>query len=558
MTAVIIMLLFCVGMLALLAFLPVLLNEEDNAGEAIYVIAEADNGASGNLKIFPCHDDVSGKIYFFLPGAKDASKYYLYLNGTRSVQIGGETYASGSELPSDMIMDIGSEGNRDGINIEYENKEKESFSEEAYFLCGGEVDTISLSLGEDAIDKVDEDPIHSVSAVADYAVYDTCNHKEAAGKLKIAGHGNSTWTELMEEFPGQEFKRSYNISFNEQKKSILGMKPAGSFVLLSNFYDESEIKNYIAMEAARELGMEEVPDCEYANLYINGHYRGLYLVAQKIKEGNGFLDISSDGYLAKFDYEERVKANGNLWFETEGLFAKLMYPTDIDGERLDAIREDVRKTEGSIGKGYDKFCENADADSFAAYYMMQEFFENGDADRASQYIYKRKGTDKLVAGPVWDFDLSMGHPWFSYEGEETSALWLSGIVDESGWLRKLSDDDKFMEKTCDYYKESFSKVVDEVTRDILPETAGRIENSWYMDMLRYENGPVYFDKFDYEGRGFDKYDQNAIVGEISKWLTDRKDFWDGYAANPGKYEAEISEPGADTRSIRRLVVMKKR
>ena len=124
------------------------------------------------------------------------------------------------------------------------------------------ITTMYLVSGKDSMEKVDGDPLHNITATADYSVYDSLGAKETSGKLKISGHGNSTWTELMEEFPGQEFKRSYNISFNE-KKSILGMKSAGNYVLLSNFYDESELKNYLVLDMARRIGVDNVPDCEY-------------------------------------------------------------------------------------------------------------------------------------------------------------------------------------------------------------------------------------------------------------------------------------------------------
>ena len=501
------LLIFCVVMLALIAFVPALFDSDDMGKDfPMYAVT-----SPGGLKIFPYCDDDTGDIYFFLPGK---TKYKLV-------------------------------------------KKDDSFKGNIFFLNGGEVNTMYIVTGKDSMKDVDEDPHHKTEATADYSIYAPSGAKETSGKLKISGHGNSTWTELMEEFPGQEFKRSYNISFIE-KKSILGMDRAGSYVLLSNFYDESGIKNYAALETARRLGMENVPDCEYVNLYINGEYRGLYLAAQKIKENNGFLDLSSDGYLAKFDYEERVKAEGNLYVETGDLFAKVLYPLGADGEKLAEITTDLRKVEDAVRSGEDDFAKVADEESFIKYYLLQEFFENGDADRASQYIYKKEKDGKIIAGPVWDFDLAMGHPWFSYDGDETNALWIKGLVEKNGWLRGLSDDDAFMEKTYKYYEDSFSGVVGDVICTVIPETTGRIGDSFHMDMIRYDKGPVYFDKFDYGKYGSEKYDNSVIAGSVSDWLIRRKEFWDDYAKDPDSYIEEVREPGKDTRSIRELIVMKKK
>ena len=79
-----------------------------------------------------------------------------------------------------------------------------------------------------------------------------------------------------------------------------------------------------------------------------------------------------------------------------------------------------------------------------------------------------------------------------------------------------------------------------------------------MDMIRYENGPVYYDRYDYEMHGAQKYDLFSIAEDIQAWLCSRKSFWDDYADNPDQFEEEIQEPGEDTRSIRKLILMIKK
>ena len=550
----------CVVALAILAFIPFYLEKQNYKNVNFYVVAEGKGQPSDELKIYPYYDSVGEKTYFFLPGNSECYDYKLFFGNAKELKIGDVSFSPGDIL-DDSFLNYYEKTNPYLGNLEFNyellNKKGEKVIGNVFFLTGGEVSTMYLVSGKDSMEKVDGDPLHNITATADYSVYDRLGAKETSGKLKISGHGNSTWTELMEEFPGQEFKRSYNISFNE-KKSILGMKSAGNYVLLSNFYDESELKNYLVLDVARRIEMDNVPDCEYVNLYINGEYRGLYLAAQKIKEGNGFLKISSDGYLAKFDYEERVKTEGNVYTETEGRFAKIQYPSEPDEDRLAQIHEDICKVEDSIKEGEEEFALLADERSFIKYYLLQEFFENGDADRASQYVYKDGMKDKLVAGPVWDFDLSMGHPWFSYGSYEWHALWIKGLVDESGWLRKLSDDEAFMEKVRMFYRNDFYDKIAYVEYHVLFRLAERIHDSYYMDMIRYENGPVYYDRFDYEKYDAEKYDLYCIADNVQSWMTGRKSFWDDYADNPDQFEEEIQEPGEDTRSIRKLILMIKK
>jgi len=555
-------LLYFIGILLILGIVltvNIVMHDFGDEGDvSMYVVAGSEGRLYGEIAVHPHLDEVSGNLYFFLPGKKENSNYRLYIENAKEIRIGDSSYKAGDRLEKSLVASAAGGDQsalRKGNEYELVGKSGVVSDGRIFFICGEDVETIYITSGEKYIANVDADVTHKTSATAAYEIYDSKNIKEAVGELKISGHGNSTWKELIEEFPGQEFKRSYDISFDGME-SILGMNPAKKYVLLSNFYDESEVKNYLALDVARKLDMNDVPECEYANLYINGKYRGLYLVTQKIKENNGMLGLHSDGYLAKFDYEDRVKDSGKYFVEVDGLFAEVIYPKEAGSKKLSDITLDLLTVEAAIRSEEDTFKDVADEESFIKYYLIQEFLENGDADRASQYVYKAGMADKLSAGPVWDFDLAMGHPWFSYDGDEIKALWIKGIVSESGWLRQLSSNDIFMDKTYRYYEDYFSDVIDDEITNVLPGVSDKIGSSFYMDMVRYERSPEYYDKFDYEKYGYERFDSSAIVGVTGSWLEGRKNFWDDYVKNPDEYEAEVLAPGKGTKSIRRLIIMK--
>ncbi len=554
----------CIAALIFLYFFPYIDDLSSGKDEFIYVTVSDSGRVRGGFNIFPYHDEKTDALYFFLPGEEKNSHYKINFVGAKSVKINDDVYSYGNELDNNLILNYediaganakGKElsGNQYSITM----KDRSVKSGEIYFLCAGNVDTLYVVSGQNEIDRINEDPSHKLSDGADLTVYGSNNAKKLTSRIEISGHGNSTWSELMTEFPGEDFKRSYNISFGE-KKSILGMSASSSYVLTSNYYDESEIKNFIALETARSLDMKNVPECEYANLYVNGQYRGLYLVIQKIKEGNGFLDLESGGYLAKFDYEERVKTEDNVWVEANNKYAKVLFPKKDDPRIKDDITRDIERIDAAIKDKSEELTDLVDMESFVQYYLIQEFFENGDADRASQYFYKDGKNGKVTAGPIWDIDLSMGHPWFSYDGSEKDAMWIKGLVAEDGWLRELSDNDAFMGEVYTYYKNSFSDAVGYAADKKLPEVADKIGSSWYMDMLRYRNCTDYYDKFDYSGHGTMQYDQSAIVGDVREWILDRKQFLDDYVTSPESYEEERHEPGENTRSIRELIILKKK
>ena len=214
-----------------------------NAGDApMYVVAGSEGHFYGEVSVYPHSDEESGNLYFFLPGKKDSSDYRLYIEKAKEIKIGNKSYHAGDKLDKSIITYAG-EGNKrlleNGNSYTLVKKNGDVAEGKIFFMCGGDVETFYISASKNHMEAVDEDPQHKTRAAATFEIYDSGNVKESAGALKISGHGNSTWTELMEEFPGREFKRSYNISFDSAKE-ILGMSAAKSFVLLSNFYDESE------------------------------------------------------------------------------------------------------------------------------------------------------------------------------------------------------------------------------------------------------------------------------------------------------------------------------
>ncbi|MBO4798279.1 MAG: CotH kinase family protein, partial [Candidatus Methanomethylophilaceae archaeon] len=98
---------------------------------------------------------------------------------------------------------------------------------------------------------------------------------------EIKGRGNSTW--------GQP-KKPYSLRF-DQKTDLFGNGYAKTWVLLANYLDKSMIRNYLAFSAAEALELDYTTSAQFVNLYLNGEYLGVYLVAEKIQIGKDRVDI---------------------------------------------------------------------------------------------------------------------------------------------------------------------------------------------------------------------------------------------------------------------------
>ena len=111
---------------------------------------------------------------------------------------------------------------------------------------------------------------------------------------KIAGRGNATWT-----YSGD--KKPYKINLNDKYALIDGCAKGKKFALLSlnlqDNKDRSGLKEYIAKELAASLGMGFVPGIEFVDLYINGSYRGFYMLKERVTVGADRININEPKYV---------------------------------------------------------------------------------------------------------------------------------------------------------------------------------------------------------------------------------------------------------------------
>lgn len=247
--------------------------------------------------------------------------------------------------------------------------------------------------------------------------------------MEIEGRGNTTW-ELYN-------KKSYQIKFKEEV-SVLGMEPAKKWVLMANSSDDSMIRNQLVFQTAENLSMKYVPHFKYVDLWINGDYLGTYLLGEKVEIENSRLDLNESGG-GLFEHDE------GYYDESENvLFSKMLQKHFV---LKDAVSDDpliladaMKSFEISIDElmtylyttpsknvTLNQLATMIDVDSFAKYYLINEYVLNKEAFVTSFYWYKDGEDDVLHLGPLWDFDTSMGndgsgidekygedHPLFGY------------------------------------------------------------------------------------------------------------------------------------------------
>ena len=244
-------------------------------------------------------------------------------------------------------------------------------------------------------------------------------------------------------------KPGYSIEIRDEKGegkdvSLFGLPPFDDWVLHGPYVDKSMLRNALAYWLFRQAG-RYAPRTKHFDLYINGVYRGVYVLVEKIKRGKYRVNISklketdiagdslTGGYLWAFDKvgtntggggsnnQGGIQAEG---FNTsDGLNVILHYPkkANIQKEQEEYLKKYLNDLEalfknGKNGDGFDKY---VDLGSAVDYVLHQEITNNGDSYWCSFFLYKPKNKGgkngkefkegKVTLGPPWDFNLAMSN-----------------------------------------------------------------------------------------------------------------------------------------------------
>ncbi len=274
--------------------------------------------------------------------------------------------------------------------------------------------------------------------------------------VEIKGRGNTTWGSP---------KKPYQIKFSN-KQDLFGLGKAKKWVLLANYLDASHLRNDLAFSLGNLIDLEYSSKGVYLDLYVDGNYRGLYYLTAKLEINEAAIDLdSSYGVVVEND---TVHVNGNdptfrsatenslIWLKDSGDKA---YAT----ESFEEFEKLYNKYERDVYAGnWSEIVKDIDIDSFAKYYLLNEFVANQDANHASFYMYRDGYSDVIHAGPVWDYDLA-----FCGLGEfygDAYQLWvyndrynLPPIT--SKLITKLLDMPQFRQRVEEIYKSTVSDAI---------------------------------------------------------------------------------------------------
>jgi len=307
------------------------------------------------------------------------------------------------------------------------------------------------------------------------------------------GRGNSSWT-----FD----KKSYSVKL-DKKVDLCGMGASKKWALVANHYDKSLLRNSLAgFVGSKMTKLAWTPKSRPVDLYLNGAYRGSYLLIERIavtdpakkKAGDAVriavpeLDSESTnntgGYVLEWDF--RKGADHNVAVGSKGYVGIKEPENDYDkagkntGQGITAAQ--VKYIDGyldaankalfgkdfkSSTKGWRKYISLPSA---VDYYIAMELMKPLDGNMyASVYMYK-KPNGKLYFGPLWDFDMAAGNTdrggklaaadaWYLRDPLKIAARQPKAATAATvTWFNRLNDDPGFRKAVSKRWKQVYSSL----------------------------------------------------------------------------------------------------
>ncbi len=443
-------------------------------------------------KISLWEDENEGVYYCFLPSYSDLND--VYINAPKKLSIDGKPVRK-------------TEGIKRLNNIELDKKYSFKIKSKEYhvvFMKSANIATMCIntksgSMNEVHKNKENKEPIcmtlFDENGNADYVSTDYSD--------KIKGRGQSSW--LTE-------KKPYAIELKNSDSLIKGCYST-KWVLLADYYDHSHLRNSIIYDLANKTGNIWNPKTRYVDLFLNGEYAGLYLLAEKIEVNDNKLSLNKDDVLFYLELSNRVKtlAVKDLFpdFSGSSVSAELIYPENIHSDDFSDVEKRVRSIFDMLEKrkiSEEDFDKYIDVESFAWLYLIQEITDNCDSGRISLYFYLRNG--KLYAGSIWDYDNTLG----AVEYITSDIL----FAKNTPFWKNIVKYETFKQAVYRMYLEKFSTELDMLENNIL-HRARIINSSVKCDSMRW------------------RYDNSGEVEKLCDFTSKRLDFLNSIFVDGNKY-----------------------
>ena len=205
-------------------------------------------------------------------------------------------------------------------------------------------------------------------------------------------------------------KKPYRIKFDKKQHVLDAPAKAKKWTLINNYGDKTLMRNLLAFELSKRLGMPYTPYGTLVDVMLNGEYKGCYQLCDQVQVHKKRVDIEemttqdnqgtelTGGYLIEIDAYASSEASWFMSSKNNPVTIKSPDEDSITSQQYDYIRARFNTLEKSWRTYLDK-------NTFLRHFLVGELSGNTDT-YWSVFMYKERDDEMFYTGPVWDFDLA--------------------------------------------------------------------------------------------------------------------------------------------------------
>jgi hypothetical protein len=290
---------------------------------------------------------------------------------------------------------------------------------------------------------------------------------EFYGQIAIEVRGSSSATFPAKSY-GLETRGPDSVNYNA---SIFDWPIDNDWILYAPYTDKSLIRNVLTFKLGNETG-NYAPRTKLCELILNEEYVGVYVFMERIKVNPGRVGIDkldyadtldnhlTGGYIVKIDkttsggivawtspYTAALPSNSPINYQLHDPSIDLIHPLQEQYIQSYVSAWETALAGPNFSDPLTGFRAYADEASFIDFMLINELSKNVDGYRISTFLYKERFSEggKLVAGPLWDFNLGWGNANYCQGGNTTgweinfNSYCGGALVNPFWWSRMLQD-----------------------------------------------------------------------------------------------------------------------
>lgn len=360
----------------------------------------------------------------------------------------------------------------------------------------------------DAVDPFDKE--HQIDCCISILSANSSSVLSQMGTIRLRGNASANYP-----------KRPYRIKFNEKQLVLDAPAKAKKWTLINNYGDKTLMRNLLAFEISKKMGMPYTPYGALVDVMVNGEYKGVYQLCDQVQVHKGRVGITE----MKPDDNEEEALTGGYLFEIDAYarFEKSWF-TSVDGKPVtihspddDAITASQREYIESYFNVMERdWKQYLDLNTFIRHFLVGELSGNTDT-YYSVYMYKERGNGTTYVGPVWDFDLAFENDERTYPiNEKTDFIFRNGgscAKNMKEFVSTIIDDETVRPMIESVWREARSKgLSDKQILDVVDSIKNELGKGQKLNFIRWpimnvkiQKAPVIWGSYDDEVNNVKRY-----------------------------------------------------